>query len=428
MSTTQQNANAEPTIQTNVCIVGAGPAGLMAAICAAEAGASTVVLETNAGAGRKLLVTGGGRCNFTHDATVDDLVKAFGKAGRFLRHSFHTLSADDVRAFFNTEALESIVEPDGCVFPAVGRAEDVRDMLEHRAQQVGANLLYGARVTHIESCDSGFVAHAGRKTTETRSVVIATGGVSWPQTGSRGDGYRFAARLGHEIAPPKASLVPLIAREKWSGTLAGVSVANVSIRIADKPKVTAHGALLFTQDGVGGPAAQDLSRALVDMLGERRGGIEIRIDLLPGVNEADLDQKLRDLLAANPKKTVANILAELVPRRLASTLCALAKCREDTQAAHLPKAHRRALVGLLKGLPLCITATRSIDEATVTRGGVTTTEIEPRTMESRLCTGLYFAGEVIDADGPCGGYNLQMCFSTGALAGRSAARTGDLAG
>lgn len=411
-------------VTTDVCIVGAGPAGLIAAIHAATEHAKTTVLETHVNAGRKLLVTGGGRCNFTHAGTIADLVRAFGQGGRFLRHSFHELRPEDVRAFFDDRGLPSRVEPDGCVFPITDRAADVRDVLLREAERLGVRLLYGTHVTEVAPEVNSFTIRTAQQTLSSRRLIIATGGASWPQTGSTGDGYRFAAALGHTVVPPQPSLVPLVTREVWPAALAGVSLAKVAAWIAARGrKAAAHGALVFTQDGIGGPAAQNLSRELTDQLAAASHGIEIRIDLVPDLAETELDGQIQEQLTAHAKKAVANVPAELVPKRLASALCALAQCDGELQAGQLKRVTRTCIVGLFKELSLCVTGTRPLAEATVTRGGVSLEQIEPRTMESKICPRLFFAGEVIDVDGPCGGYNLQACWSTGALAGRSAARS-----
>ena len=409
-------------METEVCIIGAGPAGLMAAIGAASCGAATLLVEGNANAGHKLLVTGGGRCNFTHVATVDELVRAFGKAGRFLRHSFHEFKPDDVQAFFADRGVAACVEPDGCVFPATERASTIRDVLVREAETHGARMLYGRPVADVTTQADGFQVRTERHRILARRIIIATGGLSWPQTGSTGDGYRLAQALGHRIAPTRASLVPLVARDKWPGDLAGVSLTDTAIRatVAGR-KVTARGSLVFAYDGIGGPAAQDMSRFLTNALAESRSGIEVRLDLAPERDDIALARHLQDRLARQPKKSIANILAESLPKRLAVTLCRLADCDADLPANQVRKDTRKCLAGLVKSLPLHVAGTRPIAEATVTRGGVRLDELEPRTMASKICPGLHFAGEVIDADGPCGGYNLQMCFATGRLAGRAAA-------
>ena len=409
-------------MDSEICILGAGPAGLMAAICAARERAGVTVVEANPSAGRKLLVTGGGRCNLTHDATIDEFVRAFGEAGRFLRHSFHEMSPTDVRTFFHDRGLPTTVEADGCVFPAGGRAVDVREVLLTEAEQAGVRLRYGSPAIGVALLENGFAVATARDIVRTKRLIVATGGVSWPQTGSTGDGYRFAAALGHTVVAPKAALVPLLTQQKWPGNLAGVAVPDVRICAERGPrKIASVGALVFTQDGLGGPAAQDISRLLADELANAGSDIGLRIDLLPQTPLPQLDGQLQQKLSAYARKSISNVLADLVPRRLAATLCTLAHCDGETQAAQVSRETRRAIAALLKALPVNVTGTRPIAEATVTRGGVNRKEIDPKTMTSKVCTGLYFAGEVIDADGPCGGYNLQMCFSTGALAGRSAA-------
>ena len=409
-------------METEVCIIGAGPAGLMAAIGAATKGAATLLVEGNANAGHKLLVTGGGRCNFTHVASVDELVRAFGQAGRFLRHSFHELPPEDVQAFFAARGVAGTVDPDGCVFPAVDRATAIRDVLIRETETHGVQCVYGRPVTQVAVAAKGFEIHTKRHTISAQRVIIATGGLSWPQTGSTGDGYRLAEKLGHALVPARPALVPLVTRDKWPHEMAGVTIAEAALRATvSQRKVSSRGSLVFTYDGIGGPAPQDMSRFLTEALAEGPSGLKIRLDLAPDRDEVALDRQLQDQLALHPKKRMPNILAEFVPKRLAATLCHLACCDVDLEANQITKDIRKRLAGLLKSLPLCVTGTRPIAEATVTRGGVSLPQIEPRTMASKVCPGLYFAGEVIDADGPCGGYNLQMCFATGLLAGRCAA-------
>jgi predicted Rossmann fold flavoprotein len=407
--------------RTDVCIIGAGPAGLTAAMCAAREGASTLLLEANAQSGRKLLVTGGGRCNFTHAGDANDLIRAFGKAGRFMRHAFHEVQPKDIVAFFRSHGIESKIEPDGSIFPASLTAADIRQTLVRECADLGVRLLTDSKVTHVEAQDAGFSIHTARQIIATRRLVIATGGVSWPQTGSTGDGYRFAEAMGHAVTPPRACLVPLVTAETWPGSMAGVSVEQAAMKVVvDGRKVAVRGSLLFTHDGIGGPAGLDLSRHLADHL-PCAPGVDIRIDLIPTLTQEKLDQHLQGQLAANAKKSVVNALTDLLPKRLASVLCDLANCDAEIQANQIEKETRRRLVTRLKELPLCVTGTRPIAEATVTRGGVSTDQIDPRTMQSKIRPGLLFAGEVIDVDGPCGGYNLHACWATGTLAGRSAA-------
>ena len=409
-------------MKTEICIIGAGPAGLMAAIHAAGDGATTTVLEANAEAGRKLLITGGGRCNFTHEARPDEMVRAFGAGGRFLRHCFHELSPAETRAFFRRHGLAGKVEPDGCVFPVSDRAGDVRDLLVRQAQKLGVRPAFREPVRDVAGSDAGFTVRTTQRTIPTRKLIITTGGVTWPQTGSTGDGYRFAAAFGHGIAPARPALVPLVTREKWLRDLAGVSAADVRMRTTiGNRRIATQGAVIFTHNGIGGPAALDLSRHVADYLATQGRSVDLEIDLAPETDRAELDRQMREHWAAHPRKNTANALPAFLPHRLALALCERAICDPKLPAGQITKDARKRLVALFKALPLHVTGTRPIAEATVTRGGVRTKDIDPQTMESKLRAGLFFAGEVLDVDGPCVGYNLQMCFSTGALAGRTAA-------
>lgn len=408
-----------------ICIIGAGPAGLMAAIHAAQNHAKVLVLETHTTAGRKLLLTGGGRCNFTHASDPEEIAKAFGRPGRFLRHGLYEFPPEKVREFFQWRQLPSSVEADGCVFPITDQASDVRNILVAEAIKLGARIRYQSRVENVVAMQNGFAIRTENGQISASRVILATGGLSWPQTGSTGDGFRFAAELGHVVVPPKPALVPLVTQEPWVSELAGVSLANVKLRTTvDAHALAAVGNMLFTQRGIGGPAAQDLSRHLTDALSEGAHSISIEIDILPGLSEQQLDKQLQRELQAQAKKNVANVLSEHLSfaKQFSQTLCRLAGCDREEQAGQLPGEKRRQLVRTIKRLPLSITGTEPIAKATVTRGGVSRDEIDPKSMESKIRPGLFFAGEVIDLDGPCGGYNLQMCWSTGALAGRSAAQ------
>jgi hypothetical protein len=410
-------------MKTKICIIGAGPAGLMAAISSAEAGACTTVIEANTSPGRKLLMTGAGRCNLTHRAAPQELVRAFGTRGKFLSYSLYRFSSQDAQDFFARLGLRMKVEADGCVFSAAGRASDVRDALVERSKRLGVTFLYGSRVDDVSKEAGSFVVHAGQEQVCADKLIIATGGLSWPQTGCTGDGYRFARQLGHTIAEARASLVPLVTAETWPGQLAGTAVQEVrlSAHIGNK-KLTTAGAMIFTDDGIGGPAVLDMSWYLTDLLPSGETPIGITMDLVPNLQEAELEAQISERISVNVKKKVANILAEFVPKRLSAILCKQRGCDDELPAGQLRKDVRKRLVRMIKALSLSIVHTRPIAEATVTRGGVSVNEVEPKTMESKLCPGLFFAGEVLDIDGPCGGYNLQTCWSTAALAGSSASR------
>jgi hypothetical protein len=389
----------------------------MSAIFAAQAGAQVVVIEKNATAGQKLVLTSGGRCNITHTGTVDDFVRAYGKSGRFLRHSLHEFSPDATREFFGQLRIATKVEEDGCVFPVSESAGNVQYALLSQCKKLGVQFVCGSGVEGIKKHGAGFVISAGKEVLTARKVIVATGGASYPDTGSTGDGYKLAKSLGHTIIEPKPALVPLITSEKWCAELSGISRDNVTISaMIDKKKVSVSGAMIFTCDGIGGPAVLDLSRLLADYLPAQKP-IEIFIDVVPAMNDAKLEEYLIGQLSQYSKKIIANVLFELVPKKLGGLICDQAGITETT-ASQLKKEQRRKVIQLLKKLPLSIEAAAPIEGATITRGGVSTAEIDPTTMQSKICPGLFFAGEIIDVDGPCGGYNLQIAWSTGALAGK----------
>ncbi len=404
-------------MKTKVCIVGAGPAGLMSAVFAAQAGVKVTVFEKNNAAGKKLLLTGGGRCNLTHTGTVDDFIRAYSKRGRFLKHCLHELSPDMTREFFGKIGIATKIDDEGCMFPVSERAGDVRNALLRQCKKTGVQLLFGRGVERIEKRGDEFCVFAGVEPMTFQRVIIATGGASYCATGSTGDGYKLAESLGHQIIEPRPALVPIVADEKWCAELAGVSLDSVKISAkAQGKKVVASGPMIFTHDGIGGPAVLDLSRLLADYLSMKKA-VEITVDIVHSMNESELEAHLMEQLSRHSRKIIVNVLFDLVPKKLAGLICRQAKIAETT-GSQLKKEQRRELIRLLKNLPLSITSTKPIEEATITRGGVKTGEIDAKTMQSRICPGLFFAGEVIDADGPCGGYNLQICWSTGALAGK----------
>jgi predicted Rossmann fold flavoprotein len=419
-------------MKTDVAVIGGGPAGLMASISSAEAGAKTAIIEANTSAGRKLLRTGRTRCNLTHTGSVEDFIRVYGPFGRFLRHSIYGFSSEDLRRYFARHNLDTKVEKDGCVFPSTDRAGDVVRVLVDDARRLSVRFLYGRRVQSVEKNKNGFVLLADSEKVEAYAVIIATGGVTWPHTGSTGDGYRFAKALGHTIVEPKACLTRLITAESWPGQLAGVGVENVVVTAKLDPcsclptgrcrgKLRASGPMMFTHDGIGGPAVFDFSRLITDFLPSAAQPIKITIDMLPAYEGQELDKEIISLCAKNPQKELAGVLTRFLPHWLAANIACRLNPSATILAGQLQKRQRRQLVEMLKKLPLSIKATGPIAEATATRGGADTGEINHKTMESKLCPGLFFAGEVVNVDGPCGGFNLQIAFSTGCLAGKMAA-------
>jgi predicted Rossmann fold flavoprotein len=407
-------------IETDVCIIGAGPAGMMAAIAAAQRSGKIIIIESNTTAGRKLLLTGRGRCNLTHTGAIDELITAYKPFDRFVRHCIHEFPPEKLRDFFRRRGLETIEETDGCVFPKTQRSSDIKQILLEELKKPDIRILYGKKVQSIEKHNNAFIILSEKFRISAKSVIIATGGVSWPQTGSTGDGLTFARIFGHKIIEPKACLTPLVTAENFCSALAGVGVQNVLITCKiDGKKTSAAGAMMFTHNGIGGPAVLDLSRFITDRLNEKHG-IELSIDLLPDITHKQLDKKLTQDLIQYPKKNIASTIAQYTPKALAEIICSNCKFT-DTIAGQFTKKDRMELIETLKNFRLTAVSADLLEKATVTRGGTDTAQIDPKTMQSKLCGGLFFAGEVINIDGPCGGYNLQFAFSSGFLAGKSAA-------
>jgi predicted Rossmann fold flavoprotein len=279
---------------------------------------------------------------------------------------------------------------------------------------------YDRRVSGVVKKGDVFTIRAAKNTISAKKAILATGGISYPQTGSTGNGYKFAQHFGHTIIQPRAALVPLVTQESWPSELAGTTIENVRIHSAAAGrKCEATGPLLFTDDGIAGPAVLDMSRFLTDCLPAKNKPIQLSVDMTADISATLFESRLLEQISANPRKTIANILSAFFPRCLAAVVCQQIDCDGTLSANQVSKDIRKELVRFLKAVPLSITGTRPIEEATVTRGGVSTDDIDPKTMQSKICPGLFFAGEVIDIDGPCGGYNLQICWSTGALAGRT---------
>ena len=396
----------------DVCVVGGGAGGLMAGVFAGRGGGSVCVVERNSSVGRKLLKTGRGRCNFTHDGSVSDFVRAYGEYGRFLKHSLYSFSGDDVRSFFVEHGVDGKVEKGGNVFPVSDKAGSVKRALLDAAAESGVEFFYGRRVESVEKLGDGFFVKAGDVEINCGAVIIATGGKSWPGLGSTGDGYEIAKALGHTIVEPIPALVGLVVEDDWVRGLQGVAVGDVKVwaKVGGK-KVSGRGPLMFTDKGVGGPAVFNFSRFVVEKL---KGGLDVYVDFLPSVSEDDLRKFIVDAVAESPKKGVVSFVSALLPRKLAEAIS------PDVSMGQFGKTERNKLIEMVKRLRLRVVAAGGFAEATITRGGVDRKEIDSKTMESKICPGLYFAGEVIGVDGPCGGYNLQIAWSTGALAGISA--------
>jgi predicted Rossmann fold flavoprotein len=400
-------------------VIGAGAAGLMAAGKAAERGMEVILLEKNDRPGKKLRISGKGRCNLTNNTDIDGLIQNIPGNGSFLYSSFYTFSNEDIMQFFKNEGLELKVERGGRVFPVSDDANDVVSALVRRAVRSGADIRYRSPVASIEVSD-GTVKGVILKNSETiacDSVVLATGGASYPGTGSTGDGYKMVQKLGHTVTPLKPSLVPLVSLEKWVKELQGLTLKNVSVTFFDRNRkkvYTDFGEMLFTHFGVSGPVILSASRHIMQY-GYR--DVFLSIDMKPALSHETLDGRIQRDFEKYSRKQFKNSLDDLLPQKMIPVIVDLSRIPADKPVNQITKAERRTLVSLLKEMTLEISGSRPISEAIVTAGGISTDEIDPATMESKLIKGLFFAGEIIDVDGYTGGFNLTIAFSTGYVAG-----------
>lgn len=421
-----------------VIIVGGGAAGLVAAARAASLGAPVAILERGREAGRKLLISGKGRCNVTHQAGVQALVEGFPGNGRFLFSALNAFGPDQLREHLAGLGVETKVERGNRVFPSSGEAASVRDALLRDATGKGAVVHYGERAAALvlEPGAGGLRQAVGVRTAagrlhRCRAIVLATGGLSYPGTGSTGDGHRMAADAGHTIVETAPSLVPLVTEEAWPSRVTGLGLRNVRFRAwaggeDRRPLADEFGELLFTHFGLSGPIVLRASRAVSRALASGAGRVRCEIDLKPALAHDVLDRRLQRDFQAQANRQFRNSLRKLMPSSLASVLVSLSGIDPERRVREVTRQERLGLAGLIKALPLSVVATRGFSEAIVTSGGVDVREVSPGTMESRLVRGLFFAGEVLDVDGYTGGFNLQAAFSTGYLAGGAATglRTG----
>src|SRR5262245_57155347 len=408
-----------PEVFWDVVVGGAGAAGLLAAIRTAERGRRTLLLEKNRRAGIKILMSGGTRCNITHATDNRGIVEAFGRPGRFLHSALAALSVQETINLFEAEGVATKIEATGKVFPVSNKAVDVLAALLQRLQNSGATLALGEPLIDLQRTEFGFKLTTPHRVITASRVILTSGGQSYPGSGTTGDGYAFAARFGHTIVPPRPALVPLTVAAPWVAELRGVTIPDVFVRIMedDKNLTIRRGSLLFAHFGLSGPVILDVSRCVSTH--PRPGTLRLEIDLLPSMKEAELNDLLRAELLTSAKKQLAVALSAHLPRRLCDTLVVLAGLPRGRKAAALSKADRGKLVQTVKRLQLPITGTLGFGKAEVTTGGVALDEVDSRTTQSKRLPGLFIAGEVLDLDGPIGGYNFQAAFSTGWLAGTS---------
>lgn len=408
-------------IACDVLVIGGGAAGMMAALQAAYAGASVILLEKNEKLGKKIYITGKGRCNVTNVADIDDFFASVPRNPRFLNAAVRQFDHEDVTATLEMLGTPTKVERGGRVFPVSDKASDVTRALARGMKDAGVRVELNTGVASVRKEEDGAwrVALSQGGALRARSVIVATGGMSYPSTGSTGDGYRFARENGHTVTPLRASLVGLTMEEKWPTLLQGLSLKNVrvSARVGKKRIFDELGEMLFTHFGVSGPLILSLSSHLPDNLAQAG----VSLDMKPALTDEQVDLRLKREFTANARKQLSSVLVELMPARMGPVFATLCGLSADAPVNQITREQRLTLGRMLKALPLRVTGMRPIEEAIVTRGGVNVLEIAPGTMMSRIQEGLFFAGEVLDVDAHTGGFNLQIAFSTGALAGKNAA-------
>ena len=404
-----------------ILVIGAGAAGLTAAYAAASSGAPVTLLEKNREAGKKINITGKGRCNLTNDCTPQDFLQNVVRNPKFLSGAIYELSPEKTKDLFTSFGLELKTERGNRVFPLSDRAKDVTDALVSACKKAGVAVRFDCTVKEIKTSQSGgFLVTAGGSKLRASAVIVATGGVSYPATGSTGDGYSFAEKTGHTVLPARPALVGM-ELSKSTKEFHNLVLKNVALeaRLAGQPFRREFGEMEFTPFGVGGPIVLTLSSYLSLEEGKE---LTLYLDLKPALSEKALDARLLRDFAERSTQPMKDALRKLLVKELVSPVLRQAGVSEEEKPATLPKEKRAALVSAVKNLALGKAVLRPVKEGIVTAGGVSVKEIDPKTMESKLCPGLYFAGEVLDVDALTGGYNLQIAFSTGYRAGNSAAK------
>jgi len=404
-----------------IVVVGAGAAGMMAAVSAARAGCRVIVVEPNEKVGRKIYITGKGRCNVTNDCTEEEFLRSVPRNGRFLYSAISRFSPQDAMDFFEKLGVPLKVERGNRVFPVSDKAADIIDALFFEMRRLGVELIRD-RVTELVISDSAVVGVVceGCGTVSADAVIVATGGVSYPRTGSTGDGYRFAQSAGHTVTAIKGSLVPLESDDPSCPEMQGLSLRNVELCVKNgKGKVVfrEQGELLFTHFGLSGPLVLSAS-AHLDFT---KDSYVAHIDLKPALDEQKLDARLLRDFEERANQNFSTVLGGLVPQSMIPVIVRRCEISASQKAHDIRREQRRKLLEVLKDFSLELKGTRPVEEAIITSGGVKTGEVDPKTMESKKVSGLYFAGEVLDVDAYTGGYNLQIAWTTGFAAGIAAA-------
>lgn len=407
---------------SNVIVVGGGAAGMMAAVFAARNGQNVQLLEKNEKLGKKLFITGKGRCNITNAADIEDLFTAVISNPKFLYSGFYSFTNQQVIDFFEELGVKTKIERGERVFPVSDHSSDVIAAFSRELKSLGVSVSLHTEVREL-LCEQdkvcGVLLTNGKKM-KADAVIVATGGISYPSTGSTGDGYRFAKETGHRVTELLPSLVPMEVRQWYAKELQGLSLRNIEIRITDGKKklYEEFGEMLFTHYGVTGPVILSASSVVGKTL--RKKELTLHIDLKPALSEEQLDKRILREFDANHNKQYKNSIDSLFPAKLKPIMIELSEIEPEKKVNEITKEERQRLVHLIKDFTMTLTGLRSYNEAIITKGGVSVKEIDPGTMESKKMKGLYFAGEVLDLDAVTGGYNLQIAWSTGYLAGINA--------
>lgn len=403
-------------LKLDVVIVGGGASGSMAGIISARLGKKVAIIEKNGYIGKKLNITGKGRCNVTNDCSKEDLIRNVPRNPKFLYSAFSTFSSQDTMNFFKELNVPLKVERGNRVFPVSDRAIDVSKALEKELKRLNVKILEEDAIEILVEDGICKGVKTNSNTYLADSVLIATGGKSYTGTGSTGDGYKFAQSVGHTITKLVPSLVPMVAEEKYCSDMMGLSLKNVRLNLFDGDRCiySELGEMLFTHFGVSGPLVLSASSHISKM---QQGRYKIYIDLKPALNVETLDRRIQRDFSENINKTFINSLNKLLPNKIIPVVAKLSEIRFDTKVNQITKEQRSKLVHIMKNFPITIKDFRPLNEAIITSGGVSVKEINPKTMESKLVQRLFFAGEIIDVDAYTGGFNLQIAFSTGYVAG-----------
>jgi predicted Rossmann fold flavoprotein len=398
-----------------IVIIGGGSAGLFCALQAAGDGRGVLVLEKNPNCGRKLLITGSGQCNLTHEGDISEFFSHYGDHDLFLRPALREFTNRDLVSFFEARGLPLVTDPGGKIFPATRKASDVLSLLLSECSRRGVEVICGQAVRRVTSVDGRFAVKTETASYPADAVVIATGGASYPATGSTGDGFWFARELGHTVTEIAPALTPVIVQDYPFPDLAGISFEDLTLTLFRNGKKVrrAAGDLLFTHTGLSGPGVLDLSRFI-------QPGDVLKVSFCSGIDPETVRKRVTEAIAASGSRQAKTVLSGLpLPERFVRRLLELAGTAPDLACSQLPRNARQELLASLTGFPFTVLRLGGFEEAMVTRGGVALGEIDPKTMESRIVPGLFCIGELLDIDGDTGGYNLQAAFSTGTLAARS---------